>query len=99
MRARIENNVVVEVLWAIPGFTIDQCFHPDLIARSVSLPIDVEQGWTVSDDGVITDTEGAVQYQPPAPPEPKALVEESVQLVVGTPAALIDQPDLGEVAE
>jgi hypothetical protein len=45
MKARIQNNKVVEILAPIAGFTIDQCFHPDLLAQCV----DVTEGMQVGD--------------------------------------------------
>lgn len=78
MRARVENNVVVEIIRSIPGFTIEQCFHPDVIAASVAAPIDVEIGWVFGDDGTIKDTEGIVKYPfPEAIEEPAPVVEET----------------------
>lgn len=35
MKARIQNGYVVEILQAIPGFTIEQCYHPDILAQCV----------------------------------------------------------------
>ena len=43
--ARIEENTVVEIVEVIQGFTIEQCFHPDLVAKMVSCSNDVEAGW------------------------------------------------------
>lgn len=79
MRVRLINQTVVEILNAVPGFSVEQCFHPDIIAASVETPISVEPGWTVEDDGTIKDAEGAVQYTPPQPEAPvEATAEETV---------------------
>ena len=45
MKARIQNGFVVEILTPIASFTIDQCFHPDIIAQCV----DVTEGMKVGD--------------------------------------------------
>jgi hypothetical protein len=44
--ARIENNVVVEILVPIVGFQIEQCFHADILAQCVSVAEDVMVGDT-----------------------------------------------------
>ena len=44
--ARIENSNVVEICYPIPGFTIDQCYHPDIVSRLVECAEEVEEGWT-----------------------------------------------------
>ncbi len=75
MRVRLVNQTVVEILNAVPGFSVEQCFHPDIIAASVETPITVEPGWTIEEDGTIKDAEGVVQY---TPPQPEAPVEEPV---------------------
>ena len=72
MRARLVNQTVVEILNAVPGFSVEQCFHPSIIAASVETPIAVEQGWTIEEDGTIKDAEGVVQYTPPQPETPVA---------------------------
>ena len=37
MKARIQDGYVVEILAPIPGFTIDQCFHADLLDKCVDV--------------------------------------------------------------
>ena len=73
MRVRLVNQTVVEVLNAVPGFSVEQCFHPSILATSVETPIAVEPGWTIEEDGTIKDGEGVAQY---TPPQPEAPVEE-----------------------
>lgn len=48
--ARITDSVVVEFLVAPNGFSLNQCFHPDILAHCVEVP----------DDTLIGDT-----YTPP----------------------------------
>jgi hypothetical protein len=47
--ARVENNTVVEILTPIPGFTIDQCFHADILTNVVPVDDTVQPGWTLVD--------------------------------------------------
>lgn len=35
MKARIVDGHVAEILVAIPGFRIEDCFHPDILAQCV----------------------------------------------------------------
>ncbi len=72
MRVRLVNQTVVEILNAVPGFSVEQCFHPNIITASVETPITVEPGWTIEEDGTIKDAEGVVQYTPPQPEAPVA---------------------------
>ena len=72
MRVRLVNQTVVEILNAVPGFSVEQCFHPGIIAASVETPISVEPGWTIEEDGTIKDAEGTIQYTPPQPEAPVA---------------------------
>ena len=72
MRVRLVNQTVVEILNTVPGFSVEQCFHPDIIAASIVAPISVEHGWTFEEDGTIKDAEGVVQYTPPPPETPIA---------------------------
>lgn len=72
MRVRLVNQTVAEILNAVPGFSVEQCFHPSIIAASVETPIAVEQGWTIEEDGTIKDAEGVVQYTPPQTEAPVA---------------------------
>ena len=59
--ARIQNNKVVEILVPIAGFTIDQCFHPDILATCEQVEDDVQVNWVRQEDGSFA-----------APPEPSA---------------------------
>lgn len=90
MQARLLNRTVVEILNAVPGFSIEQCFHPDILAASINTPIDVETGWTIEEDGTIKDAEGSVQY---APPQPEAPVESPTEEPVAeaTPEVPIEE--------
>jgi hypothetical protein len=96
MQARLLNRTVVEILNAVPGFSIEQCFHPDILATSAQTPIDVQLGWTVEEDGTIKDAEGVVQYTPPVV-EPESTEETlAEEVTVETPAETIVEPLTGE---
>lgn len=46
MKARVENNIIVEILRPIPGFSIEQCFHPLLLESVIDVPDDLQVGDT-----------------------------------------------------
>jgi hypothetical protein len=66
--ARIQENTVVEILQQVPGFTIDQCFHPSIIAMCEMVGDNVRPGWTRQEDGTFAD---------PAATLPAEVVEEA----------------------
>ncbi len=49
--ARIQNNTVLEILEQVPGFTVEQCFHPSIIAMCEMVDDSVQAGW-VREEGV-----------------------------------------------
>jgi hypothetical protein len=65
--ARIQGNMAVEVFVPPTGFTLDQCFHPEIAALFTEVPDGTEVGATTADGGE-TWTNPAVQPAPePAP--------------------------------
>lgn len=44
MKARIQDGVVVEILQPLSGFTIEQCFHPDVLTQCVDFVAGMEVG-------------------------------------------------------
>jgi hypothetical protein len=44
--ARIHENKVVEICIPVEGFSIEQCFHVDLVDKMVACSSEVQQGWT-----------------------------------------------------
>lgn len=58
MYARIHDNIVIEICVPIEGFTIEQCYHPDLLDKMVYCGSDVQQGW-IYENGVFTAPQGA----------------------------------------
>jgi hypothetical protein len=67
--ARITDGVVGDVIVPIDGFSIEECFHPDVLAQYINVADDVQPGWIVTEDGIV---------DPNAPePEPEPEVEEA----------------------
>jgi len=64
--ARINEGKIAEILLPIPGFTLDQCFHPSILAGTVQVP-DAAQ---VGDNYDPTATDPVIEE--PAPVEPAA---------------------------
>lgn len=50
MKARVEDNVIIEVLTPIPGFSVEQCFHPLLLEKAIDVPDDLQVGDTYIPD-------------------------------------------------
>lgn len=59
--ARIQNNVVAEILVPVEGFTIDQCFHPSILAQCEQVEDEVQANWVKQEDG---------SFAAPVEPEP-----------------------------
>lgn len=72
--ARIQDNTVVEIVKPVDGFSIQQCFHPDLLKSIFSCPDNVQVGWSYdADTGAFTaPSEPEVPVEPEAPVEPPA---------------------------
>lgn len=49
--ARIENNIIMEVLTPMAGFSVEQCFHPSLIAACEQVDDLAQYGWVRQEDG------------------------------------------------
>ena len=68
MKARIQNNTVVEILIPIAGYRIEDCFHPDILAQCV----DVTEGMQVGDVYTPPVVEEVVEETPPEEPSAPA---------------------------
>ena len=66
--ARISDGVVIEVLKPIDGFSVADCFHPDILAGCIPCDDDVQAGWVL--------TEGGFAAPEPEPITPEPEVEE-----------------------
>jgi hypothetical protein len=51
MKARIVNNTVVEILTSVNGHSIEQCFHPDILAMCIDVTDGMQVGWVRQEDG------------------------------------------------
>ena len=69
--ARIQGNTVAEIVKPVDGFSIQQCFHPDLLKIIINCPDDVQAGWSYdAETGAFT-----APPEPEAPAEPEAPVQ------------------------
>ena len=55
--ARIVDGIVGDVIVPVEGFTIEECFHPDILAMYTLVADEVQPGWVVTEGGIV----------PPAP--------------------------------
>jgi len=46
MYARVPENVVLEIVYPLDGYSIDQCFSPEIVATLVVCDSNVQAGWT-----------------------------------------------------
>ena len=51
MKARLLNKSIIEILIPVPGFEVEDCFHPSIIAQCVDVADDVQVGWVQQEDG------------------------------------------------
>lgn len=68
MYARVSNGVVLEKITPVAGFSIQQCFTPEIVAALIPCSTEVEAGWSY-------DAETGAFTAPPAPSAPEAPVE------------------------
>jgi hypothetical protein len=74
--ARIQDGYVVEICIPIDGFSIEQCFHADLVDKMVACSDSVQPGWQYkaetgqfSEDGNFPDiSDPALPETPPEEP-------------------------------
>ena len=77
--ARITDGVVGDVIVPLEGFTIEECFHPDVLAMYVTVADDVQPGWIVTEDGIVDPNapEAEPEAEEGAPAEEAAVEEEA----------------------
>jgi hypothetical protein len=51
MKARVSNDVIIEILVPVAGYAIEDCFHPDILAQCIDVAEDVQVGWVKQEDG------------------------------------------------
>lgn len=71
--ARVPGGMVVELFTPPAGFTLEQCFHPDIASQFVEVPSGVTpaEGWSYS---------GGV-FSAPAPPAPPTLAQQAAAAI------------------
>lgn len=76
--ARITDGVVGDVIVPIEGFSIEECFHPDVLAQYTTVADDVQPGWIVTEEGFVDPNapEPAPEPEPEEAPAEEAPVEE-----------------------
>jgi hypothetical protein len=78
--ARITDGVVGDVIVPLEGFTIEECFHPDVLALYVTVADEVQPGWIVTEDGIVDPDAPEPEAEPEAPAE-EAPAEEAPEAV------------------
>ena len=70
--ARIHGKTVVEILQPVPGYTLEQCYHRDLLALCIKVSEEVRPGWVQQEDGTFAPSEAPVAepVEDAAPEEP-----------------------------
>jgi hypothetical protein len=61
MYARVKDNTVIEIVKPVDGFSLEQCFHADLLEGGSYVDDTVQVGWvlhegTFVDPATITET-------------------------------------------
>jgi hypothetical protein len=73
------QQVVAEFLVPVPGFSLEECFAPEIIAMTFSAPEEVEIGWFRE----IVD--GSYVAPPPSPPSPVLITQAMVRACLTLP--------------
>lgn len=75
--ARIIDGRVDEIIVPIEGFTIEECFHPDVLTQYVSVADDVQPGWILTENGIVDPNAPEPEPELEVPAEEEAPVEEA----------------------
>ncbi len=75
--ARINDGIVDDVIVSLDGFTIEECFHPDVLALYVTVADDVQPGWVLTEDGIVDPDAPEPEPEAEPEPEPEAPAEEA----------------------
>lgn len=65
--ARVNGTDVFEICTPVAGFTIDQCYHPDIVAQLVACPDEVTPEWTYVDGEFVAPVVEETTPEEPAP--------------------------------
>lgn len=75
--ARIQNNIVAEIVKLVDGFSLQQCFHPDLVKNIVSCSEDVRAGWAYKPEtGQFSEDGNFPDLSTPENTDPEPTTEE-----------------------
>ena len=85
----MNGNTITQQLVAVEGFSLEECFHKDIIKSAIDVPEVLSVGCVLQEDGSWVDAEGVVVEMP--------VVEEPVVEAVEEPAA--EEPVAEEAAE
>jgi hypothetical protein len=88
--ARVQGGVVMELFTPPAGFTLDQCFSPDIAAQFVAVPSGAPcaQGWLYANGAFAA---------PPAPPAPTLAQQAQAALAAGVQITSTSTPGLNGV--
>lgn len=75
--ARIIDGRVDEIIVPVEGFTIEECFHPDVLAQYTPVPDAAQPGWVLTEDGVVDPNAPEPEPEPEVPAEEEVPVEEA----------------------
>lgn len=71
--ARVHESIVIEVFVVPQGFTINDCFTPEIVAQFEPCPDEVKPGWIKQEDGTfVAPPPPPPLSELPAPPAPEA---------------------------
>jgi hypothetical protein len=65
--ARVNGTDVFEICTPIVGFTIDQCFHPDIVAQLIPCSDEVTPEWTYVDGQFVAPVVEETTPEEPTP--------------------------------
>ena len=93
----MNENTIAQELVAVEGFSLEECFHKDIIKSAIEVPDYVSSGCTLQDDGTWFDAEGVLIEASVIAEEEPVVEEEVVEEVAEEPAA--EEPAAEEPAE
>jgi hypothetical protein len=51
MKAQIINGKIAEILVPVAGFSLEECFHPSVLAQCTDVADEAQVGWVQQEDG------------------------------------------------
>ena len=101
MYARLINNVVAEIVTPVPGFTIEECFHPDLTSTMIPCDAATKQGWVLFNGRLVdpVDAETAAQIGAMTQEQIQALTIAEIEGWSAAQALGLTAPQLAEMTD